>query len=100
LETISTSSPFRSFRRIARSVSADQLIWDSSLALRSDSSSRTNARMSRATGRNSGIRTFASLKPKVSPRITAFRPATQPRQLTSAITTVTRETMAASAANR
>ena len=93
------SSPFRSSRRIARRFSGVQLICDSSRIRRSPSSSRTIASRSRAIGRSS--RDLGSGDSASDwPRISALMPAIQPRNDSSAITTVISAITAPIAANR
>ena len=84
-----------------RSASGPHVVWLSSRERRSFSRSLTSACRSRAIGRSSGeaARSAAGERSSMPPDSTAFRPATQPRQLISAITTVISATTAAMAAN-
>ena len=85
-----------------RSASGPQVVWLSSRPRRSDSRSCTSVCRSLAIGCNSGTAAFtcSGERSSASPDISALIPATQPRQLISAITTVISATTAAIAANR
>jgi hypothetical protein len=84
-----------------RSASGPQVVWLSSRERRSDSMSSSSVCRSRAIGRSSGAVPLnaAGERSSVSPESSAFIPATQPRQLISAITTVMSATTVAMAAN-